>query len=141
MLHGRFPKDLAHGHKPASKFCSIFRTVPAIRRVRIQNWKRVYRSSQKLRSHSTPYCKKILTLSSARKSFLAVRAEWFNTYVSKTLAKTHEFYITEFADDFNSLHCLGSNGPRFSFSSAIIQLVNKQSVWSLSIITFPNELQ
>lgn len=54
---------------------------------------------------------RILTLPSTLKSFLAIRADCFNTYVSKSLGNIHDCYIAELADDFRSLHCLGSNGP------------------------------
>lgn len=52
-----------------------------------------------------------LTLLLVSKSFLAVRASWFNAHVSKAPGDIHDCYNAQFADDFEAFHCLGSSGP------------------------------
>lgn len=56
----------------------------------------------------------IIFLPSPFTAFLAADAHRFNTPVSKKLEDNPYCYVPESADDFISIHCLGSNGPRSS---------------------------
>lgn len=54
---------------------------------------------------------RIFLLSSLSKIFLAIDTHWYNTFISKNLGDTQDCYVQELANDFESIHRLGSDGP------------------------------
>lgn len=73
---------------------------------------------------------RVLTLPSVSKTYLAIRADWFNKYVSKMLGHIHDCYIAEFAEDFKSINRHGFNGPWSSLPPAVIDYFSEQHVHS-----------
>lgn len=55
--------------------------------------------------------KRIVSLPSLSKMFLATRPCWLHTFVSRKLGRNHDCYFAQLADKFKSVIRLGSDGP------------------------------
>lgn len=107
------------GHKTARRLGYSVCEVLALKEFEIDTESESVEARQNFFFSMSHSATQTLTLPCVSKSFLAIQADGLSTSVLKSLRDLHDCYVPEFADDFKSLHCLGSNDPWLCLLRAI----------------------